>query len=293
MDEATSFNTTKRQTINPMVDEINKLTEPLYKSAMKELGYTVPLYVRIYNQIRFYEDYGKLGLGVSVVSKDALAKQFDVTISQIDGAYNNLTNIKKLGRWVTHAEPVFRNVTRTWCSNVRLARNMDSNVIRVEAGNSNIIRAELLQHKSKTLTALELVTDKPPLSESNKKVSEILLSKDSSQVAKQLDAAHMWICVLFGKNTNRYKLTPKRKQKLKLRLKELGADGIKNAFNAIYASDFHRGDNDRGWKIDDDPYWVLDNAERAEKWSNLSDSQKASDNNRNRDLTKLEIKDVK
>ena len=37
MDEATSFDTTKRQTINPLVDEINKGTEPLLKAAVTEI----------------------------------------------------------------------------------------------------------------------------------------------------------------------------------------------------------------------------------------------------------------
>lgn len=173
MDEDTSFNKNKRQTINPLMDEINKETEPLLKSAMIEFGEPLSLAFRLYNQIRFYEEYGKLHLGVSVASKDTLAKQFGVTIKQIEGAFNNLTNIKKLGRWVHHDEPVFRNITRTWMSNVRFNRGKNnSNEIRVILENSNGIRAKLLSDKSKTLMGLELVTDTPPLSESKKKVSE-------------------------------------------------------------------------------------------------------------------------
>jgi len=162
MDEATSFDTTKRQTINPLVDEINKGTEPLLKAAVTEFGQPLSLTFRLYNQIRFYEEYGKLKIGMNVASKETLAKQFNVTVKQIDGAYNNLTNIKKLGKWVEHNDTIFRNVKRSWVSNVRLSRGI----------NSNGIRAELLCDKSSTLMGLELPTDKPPLSESKMKVSE-------------------------------------------------------------------------------------------------------------------------
>lgn len=89
----------------------------------------------------------------------------------------------------------------------------------------------------------------------------------------ELDRFHSWICELFGKNPNRFKLTQKRRQHLKLRLKpsELGGDRLKQAYEAISVSPWHRGDNDRGWKIDDDPYWLISSAEKAEKWANKYD----------------------
>lgn len=171
MDEDTSFDTTKRQTINPLVDEINKQVEPLLKDAMNELGYTLPLYVRLYNQIRFYEVYGKLKMGTSVASKDTLAEQFGVTVQQIEMAFNNLTNKYKLGKWVEHSEPVFRNVKRTWMSNARLSET---------SNNYYSVIPELLQRNSKTITVEYLPPKSPPLSESKKKISENknLISKD-------------------------------------------------------------------------------------------------------------------
>ena len=171
MDENTSFETTQRQTVNPLVDKINSETEPVLKVAAKEFGYSMPLAFRLYNQIRFYEEYGKLHLGVSVASKDTLAKQFGVTVKQIDEAYSNLTSRYKLGRWIDHNEPVFRGVRRTWVSLTRYDRGF---------GNSYAVRPELLHGKTKTLTAYELVTDKRPLSESKKKVIESkTVSKDT------------------------------------------------------------------------------------------------------------------
>lgn len=106
--------------------------------------------------------------------------------------------------------------------------------------------------QSNTLTRIE-----------NKEIRSIYKSS-----SKELDRLHLTICELFSKNTNRYKLTPQRKQKLKLRLNELGEERLMQAFETIAASGFHRGDNDRGWKIDDDPYWLITSAEKAEKWAN-------------------------
>lgn len=163
MDESTSFDKTKRQTINPLMDEINRQTEPLLKSAITEYGLELPLTFRLYNQIRFYEEFGKLKAGFSVVSKETLAEQFGVTVQQIDRAYNNLTTKYKLGKWVNHDEPVFRNVKRSWVSKVRLQKGLS---------NYYSVVPKLLQRSSKTTTAEYLPPLKPPLSESKKKVSE-------------------------------------------------------------------------------------------------------------------------
>ena len=97
---------------------------------------------------------------------------------------------------------------------------------------------------------------------------EVRSKNSNTSSSDELNRAHEWICSLFGKNTNRFKLTTQRKQKLRLRMNELGRERLKNAFEAVAASNFHRGDNDRGWKIDDDPYWLLTSAEKAEKWAN-------------------------
>ncbi len=174
MDEDTSFDNTKRQTINPLVDEINKETEPLLKVAMKELSYELPLYVRLYNQIRFYEEYGKLKMGTSVASKETLANQFGVTIKQIDAAFDNLSNKYMLGKWIDHQKPVFRNVRRTWMSNIRLKRG-----ITAEEKYYSVI-PEVLQRNTKSITAEYLGSGVAPLSESKKKVSESkIVSKDT------------------------------------------------------------------------------------------------------------------
>jgi DNA-binding transcriptional MocR family regulator len=167
MGDNSLYDQTKRETINPMVDEINKLTEPLLKIAMKEFGFDVPLTFRLYNQIRFYELSGKLKMGTSVASKESLAKQFGVTKEQIEDAFNNLTNRYKLGKWISHEEPVFRNVKRTWMSNARL-----QNGITAYEKYYSVI-PKVLQRNTKSITAYQLAPEVRPLSESKKKVSEI------------------------------------------------------------------------------------------------------------------------
>lgn len=141
--------------IDPRQQEIEQTTSNLYMPAMKELGWEPPLYVLLYNQIRYYEDYGKLKIGYSVASKQTLAEQFGVTVAQIEQAYNHLTNTYHLGSWVICDEKIFRNVKKVWVSNVRQARGSMEDVAEM-LENSHKMRAKLSQHESKTLTAGEL-----------------------------------------------------------------------------------------------------------------------------------------
>lgn len=113
---------TNFQLIDPREQEISKTTCKLNIQALKELGWTPPLYVLLYNQIRYYEDYGKLKLSYSIAGKEALAEQFGVSVKSIDSAYNTLTNKLHLGNWVICDKKVFRNVSKIWVSNVRQKR---------------------------------------------------------------------------------------------------------------------------------------------------------------------------
>lgn len=72
----------------------------------------------------------------------------------------------------------------------------------------------------------------------------------------------------FGTTAGRYKLTDKRKAKLKSRLKDCGADMIIGAIDHARADYFYNGDNDRGWKADLD--FILRSYENVEKLANLS-----------------------
>ncbi len=80
----------------------------------------------------------------------------------------------------------------------------------------------------------------------------------------------------FDKNPNLYKLTTKRKLKIKARLKDCGFSLIESAIKNLSSSAWHRGDNDRGWVADLD--FILRSYEQVEKWANNAPiKQMASD----------------
>ena len=144
--------TNKFQLIDPRLQEVDRTTSNLYVPAMKEMGWEPPLYVLLYNQIRYYEDFGKLKIGYSVASKESLAEQFGVTARQIEQAYNNLTNKYHLGNWIVCDSKVFRNVKKIWVSNIRQKRGSLEDTIKMIKDYSKR-RVELLQRNSNTITA--------------------------------------------------------------------------------------------------------------------------------------------
>jgi len=73
----------------------------------------------------------------------------------------------------------------------------------------------------------------------------------------------------FGNNPNQYKLTPKRKTKIKSRLKDAGFEMLKRAIENTSQSDFHMGDNQRGWKADLD--YIVQSYENVEKLAHMAD----------------------
>lgn len=76
----------------------------------------------------------------------------------------------------------------------------------------------------------------------------------------------------FGTTAGRYKLTDKRKAKLKSRLQDCGADMIIDAIDHAHADYFYNGDNDRRWKADLD--FIIRSYENTEKLANLTPRQR-------------------
>ena len=76
----------------------------------------------------------------------------------------------------------------------------------------------------------------------------------------------------FGTTANRYKLTDKRKAKLKSRLQDCGADMLIEAIDHARADYFYNGDNDRGWKADLD--FIVRSYENVERLANLTPRQR-------------------
>jgi hypothetical protein len=76
----------------------------------------------------------------------------------------------------------------------------------------------------------------------------------------------------FEKNPNTYKLTDKRKTKIRQRLKDAGYEMLAKAVKNTAESEFHRGDNDRGWKADLD--FITRSYEQVERLSELDKENK-------------------
>jgi hypothetical protein len=67
----------------------------------------------------------------------------------------------------------------------------------------------------------------------------------------------------------KYRATPDRSKKIKLRLKTYTLDEIKTSIKNMKASKFHNGDNDRGWKATID--FIIRNDEKIDEFLNISE----------------------
>jgi hypothetical protein len=101
----------------------------------------------------------------------------------------------------------------------------------------------------------------------NKEVRNIYKSNDLVEMRNIYD----FYVQKFNKNPNTYKLTDKRKTKLKLRLKDAGVDMLKQAITNVADEPFYNGDNERGWKADLD--FIIRSYEQVERLSQLHEKQ--------------------
>lgn len=76
----------------------------------------------------------------------------------------------------------------------------------------------------------------------------------------------------YGTTAGRYKLTDKRKAKLRSRLADCGADMLCEAIDHARDDYWYNGDNQRGWKADLD--FIIRSYENVEKLANLTPRQR-------------------
>ena len=110
--------------------------------------------------------------------------------------------------------------------------------------------------------------------DTNKNVKNV---KNDKEIYKSNDFVEMQniydlFIKLFEKNPNTYKLTDKRKLKIKQRLKDAGAEMLTKAIKNTAESDFYRGDNNRGWKADLD--FITRSYEQVERLSQIDETNK-------------------
>ncbi len=90
----------------------------------------------------------------------------------------------------------------------------------------------------------------------------------------------------FHKSDKVYKLTPKRRQKIKLRLKDAGDEMLTQAIHNVAITPFYNGDNDRNWKADLD--FITRSYEQVERLANMTaESDKPDLNNLGGDMETL------
>lgn len=90
-------------------------------------------------------------------------------------------------------------------------------------------------------------------------------------VKEQVFDCYKLFIKLFDKNENTYKLTPARKSKLQTRIRQSGVEQVKQAIENTANSDFHRGDNDRGWTADFD--FIIRSQEQIEKLATMTEKK--------------------
>ena len=94
----------------------------------------------------------------------------------------------------------------------------------------------------------------------------------NSNESQEMEHVYQHYLDQFGTTAGRYKLTDKRKAKLKSRLQDCGADMLIDAIDHARADYFYNGDNDRGWKADLD--FIIRSYENTEKLANLTPRQR-------------------
>jgi len=106
-------------------------------------------------------------------------------------------------------------------------------------------------------------SEQSSLIENNKE--NLIVPKGTSRNSDAIRRVYNRFIEKFGKNPNQYKLSDARKKKLKVRLNDAGEEMLLQAVDNLSESEFHRGDNDRGWEADLD--FLIKSYEQVEKWA--------------------------
>lgn len=98
------------------------------------------------------------------------------------------------------------------------------------------------------------------------------IGKGEKALSNDLERVYSHYLERFGTTAGRYKLTDKRKAKLRARLADCGADMICEAIDHARDDYWYNGDNQRGWKADLD--FIIRSYENVEKLANLLPRQR-------------------
>ena len=96
---------------------------------------------------------------------------------------------------------------------------------------------------------------------------EEINKEESDKVAVEVQKTYDLFVEKFNKNPKTFKLTPKRRKKIKTRLKDCGESMIRKAIENTANNSFYMGENERGWKADLD--FILRSYEQVERLANM------------------------
>jgi len=136
-------------------------------------------------------------------------------------------------------------------------------IIRNE--NNEIVERRLYPLSVKERIPIRPITDTPTRQRTEERNRDISNRDENNYV--EIQRIYDFFISSFKKNTNQYKLTPLRRQKIKKRLEDAGKEMLKRAIANTAASPFHRGKNDRGWQADLD--FIIRSYEQVEKLANM------------------------
>lgn len=101
----------------------------------------------------------------------------------------------------------------------------------------------------------------------NKELDTNISSRVSNETSTTVDRLYQLFLTEFDKTESRVKLTPERRAKIRLRVKDAGEDMVAKAIRNTAASPWHRGENDRGWKATLD--FIVQSYEKVERLSEM------------------------
>ena len=146
--------------------------------------------------------------------------------------------------------PGTNNKTTFWASNLQ---NGDSEVNKTATSEVNKTATLYIYKNKRIKTKREIGSGEKALSSDLERVYSHYLER-------------------FGTTAGRYKLTDKRKAKLRSRLADCGAEMICEAIDHARDDYWYNGDNQRGWKADLD--FIIRSYENVEKLANLQPRQR-------------------
>lgn len=100
---------------------------------------------------------------------------------------------------------------------------------------------------------------------------EEINKEESDKVAVEVQRTYDLFVEKFNKNPKTFKLTPKRRKKIKTRLKDCGESMIRKAIENTANNSFYMGENERGWKADLD--FILRSYEQVERLANMENKE--------------------